>query len=68
MLEIRPLFELYRQPRERPKPTYLHVIKTQLKEKYFQTLEDAMMEAKYRESLRAVVQDPIFLADKDQPY
>ena len=36
---------------------------TQLKEKHFQTLEDAMMEAKDREKWRAVVQDRIFLAD-----
>ena len=36
-------------PRGRPKTTYLQVVKTQLKEKHFQTLEDAMMEAKDRE-------------------
>ena len=53
--------------RGRPKTTYLQVIKTQLKEKHFQTLEDAMMEAKDRERWRAVVQDPsFFLADKGQ--
>ena len=34
------------KPRGRPKTTYLQVTKTQLKEKHFQTLEDAMMEAK----------------------
>ena len=41
---------------------------TQLKQKHLQTLEDAMMEAKDREQWRAVVQDPIFLADKGQQY
>ena len=41
---VRPL----KKPRGRPKITYLQVIKTQLKEKHFQTLEDAMMEAKDR--------------------
>ena len=49
------------KPRGRPKTTYL-----QLKEKHFQTLEDAMIEAKDRERWRAVVQDPSFLADKGQ--
>ena len=39
------------------------VIKTQLKEKHFQTLADAMMEAKDREKWRAIVQDRSFLAD-----
>ena len=55
-----------KKPRERPKTTYLHVIKTQLKEKHFQTLEDAMMEAKDRERWQAVVQDPSVLAYKGQ--
>ena len=32
--------------RERPKTTYLQVIQTQLKRKHFQTLEDAMIEAR----------------------
>ena len=36
---------------------------TQLKEKHFQTLEDAMMEAKYREKWRAIVQDRSFYLD-----
>ena len=53
-------------PRGRPKTTYLQVIKAQLKEKHFQTLADAMMEAKYRERWRAIVQDSSFLADKGQ--
>ena len=51
------------KPRGRPKTTYLQVIKTQLKEKHFQTLEDAMMEAKDGEKWRAIVQDRSFLAD-----
>ena len=55
-----------KKPRGRPKTTYLRVIKTQLKEKHFQTLEDAMMEAKDREKWRAIVQDPSFLADEGQ--
>ena len=44
---------------------YSLIIKTQLKEKHFQTLEDAMMEAKLkdREKWRAIVQDRSFLAD-----
>ena len=46
--------------------TYLQVIKTQLNEKHFQTLEDAMMEAKDREKWRAIVQDRSFLADNGQ--
>ena len=41
-------------------------MKTQLKEKHFQTLEDAMMEAKDRERFRAIVQDQSFLADYGQ--
>ena len=40
------LFKRMGRPRGRSKTTYLQVIKTQLKEKHFQTLEDAMMEAK----------------------
>ena len=56
-----------KKPRGRQKTTYLQVIKTQLKEKHFQTLEDAMMEAiKDREKWRAIVQDPSFLADTGQ--
>ena len=35
----------------------------QLKEKHFQTLEDAMMEAKDREKWRGMVQDRSFSAD-----
>ena len=46
--------------------TYLEVLKTQLKEKHFHTLEDVMIEAKYREKWRAIVQDPSLLADKGQ--
>ena len=42
------------------------MIKIQLKEKHFQPLEDAMMEAKDRERWRAVVQDPSLLTDKGQ--
>ena len=38
-----------KKPRGRPRTTYLQVIKTQLKEKHFQTLEDTMMEAKDRD-------------------
>ena len=34
--------------RGRPNTTYLQVIKTQLKEKHFQTLEEAMMEVRQR--------------------
>ena len=48
--------------KRKTKTTYLQVIKTQLKEKHFQTLEDAMMEAKDREKWRAIVQDRSFLA------
>ena len=50
------------KPRGRPNTTYLQVIKTQFKEKHFQTLEDAMMEAKDREKWRAIVQDPSFFS------
>ena len=52
-----------KKPRGRPQTTYLQEIKTQLKEKHFQTLEDAMMEAKDREKWRAIVKDRSFLAD-----
>ena len=34
------------------------MIQTQLKEKHIKTLEDAMIEAKYREKWRTIVQDP----------
>ena len=36
--------------------TYLQAIQTQLKEKLIQTLEDAMIKAKYRTKWRAIVQ------------
>ena len=55
-----------KKPRGRPKTTYLQVIKTQLKEKHFQTLEDPMKEAKDKEKWRAIVQDRSFLADNGQ--
>ena len=57
---------LSKNQEEDTKTTYLEVIKTQLKEKHFQTLDDAMMEAKYREKWGAVIQDPSFLEDKGQ--
>ena len=46
------------KPRGRRRTTYIHVIQTQLKEKHIQTLEDAMIEAKYRKWWRAIVQNP----------
>ena len=55
-----------KKPRGRRKTTYLQVIKTQLKEKHFHTLEEAMMEARDREKWRAIVQDRSFLADNGQ--
>ena len=55
-----------KKTRGRTQTRYLQVIKTQLKEKHFQTLEDAMMKAKYIARWRAIVQDPSFLADKGQ--
>ena len=45
------------------------MIKTQLKEKHFQTLEDAMMEAKDREKWRAIIQHPSRGANEgNEPY
>ena len=52
--------------RGRPKTTYLQVIKTQLKERHFQTLEDTMIEAKDRVKWRSVVQDQSFLVNNGQ--
>ena len=55
-----------KKPRGRPKTTYLQVIKTQLKERDIQTLEDAMIEAKDRVKWRAIVQERSFSPNHGQ--
>ena len=48
--------------RERPKTTYLQVTQTQLKDKHIQTIEDAMIEAQYRDQWRVINQDKLNMA------